>query len=482
VRIGTRIFLANLVVVAIGFLFLLSWLVDDLELQYRKATEEPLVDASRILAFIAGSTVKDGEIDVDMFADVFEDVKSRTFLAKIYDFEKRAVDYKIYMTDSTGKVLFDSHDSDNVGKDFSGWNDVYLTLRGEYGTRTTRETPDDPKSSVMYVASPISVDGELAGVLSVGKPTRAANEFVEESRRKIIIGGTFVCGLVILFSMIVSGAVTRPVQKLTDYAQAVRDGRRVELPSLGRSEMGKLGAAFEEMRDALEGKKYVENYVQTLTHEIKSPLSAIRGAAELLGEGVPPEKQKRFLRNIRSETERVRAVVEKLLLLASLESKKNIEEVERLDLFDIVKDVKNDMLPILEKKRLSLEMSADEGCLFEGDRFLVRHAILNLLQNAVDFSPEEGRITAALKKKDGFIEIRVCDQGPGIPEYALEKVYGRFYSLKHPDTGKKGSGLGLSLVREVAELHRGGIVLDNAPDRGAVATLSLPVVHGESTA
>jgi two-component system sensor histidine kinase CreC len=445
-KIRTRISLGNLVVVGVGFLLLLMWLVDDLEPQYRKATEEPLVDASRILASIAGITVKDGEIDIGMFRDIFEDVRSRTFSAKIYDFEKQTVDYRVYMTDSAGKVLFDSHDA-------------------------------------VYVASPIMIEGELVGVLSVGKPTRAANEFVQGSKRKIIVGGTLVCVLVIFLSMMVSSAVTRPVQTLTEYAEAVRDGKRVELPPLGRSEMGNLGAAFEDMRDALEGKKYVENYVQTLTHEIKSPLSAIRGAAELLSEGVPPEKQEQFLRNIHGETERIRAVVEKLLLLASFESKKGIKEVERLDLSDIVKDVRHGILPILEKKRLTLEISGDEGCTFQGDRFLARHAVLNLMQNAADFSPEGGRITATLKKRvDGFVELQVRDQGPGIPEYALQKVYGRFYSLKHPDTGRKGSGLGLSLVREVAELHAGSVTLDNASDGGAVATLALPVIHSEPTA
>ena len=482
-KIRTRISIGNLLVVGIGFFLLLMWLVDDLEPQYRKATEEPLVDASRMLASIAGSTVKNGEIDIELFRAAFEEVSTMTFLAKIYDFEKRRVDYRVYMTDLSGSVLFDSHDASNVGKDFSKWNDVYLTLKGEYGTRTTHEEPEDQTSSIMYVASPIMVNDEIAGVLSVGKSTRATNEFVQSSKQKILISGTLVCILVILFSMVVSRAVTRPVQTLTEYAEAISDGKRVDLPPLGRSEMGKLGSAFEEMRDSLEGKKYVENYVQTLTHEIKSPLSAIRGAAELMSEGVPPEKHKQFLSNIQSETERIRAVVERLLLLASFESKKNIKEIERLDLLELVNDVKHDMLPIFEKKRVSLKISGNEECTFEGDRFLVRHAVLNLIQNAVEFSSEGGLITTSMKNRtDGFVELQVCDHGPGIPEYALEKIYDRFYSLKHPDTGRKGSGLGLSLVKEVADLHMGNILLVNASEQGAVATLLLPIVHSGPTA
>jgi two-component system sensor histidine kinase CreC len=482
-RIRTRIFIGTLVVVGVGFLLLLLWLVDDLEPQYRKATEEPLVDASRILASIAGNTVKDGEIDVGMFRRVFDDVKSRTFSAVIYDFEKRMVDHRVYMTDSSGKVLFDSHDEDNLGRDFSKWNDVFLTLRGEYGTRTTHENPEDPESSVMYVASPIMVDGELVGVLSVGKPTQAANEFVKSSKRKILIGGTVICLLVIFFSMVVSGMVTRPVQTLTGYAGAVRDGKRVELPQLGRSEIGKLGKAFEEMRDALEGKQYVEHYVQTLTHEVKSPLAAIRGAVELLKEDMPQEQRERFLANIDSEAGRVQGVVEKLLLLSSLESRKAIHEAEDIDLVEVVEDALRSLRPIAEKKDLRVEFGQKEKAEFEGDRFLVRQAVSNLIMNALEFSPEGETVALGVRsREDGLVVFSVRDKGPGVPDYALERVHERFYSLKRPYTGRKSSGLGLAIVREVAELHGGWSGLENAADGGAVATLTLPREHRTDTA
>jgi two-component system, OmpR family, sensor histidine kinase CreC len=481
-RIQTRIFLGILVIIGISFYVLVSWMVNDLKPQYRKITEESLIDTSRILSSIAAMNTKEGKVDIKIFRKTFEDIHSKSFSAKIYDFIKQEVDFRVYITDTSGKVIFDSDNGRDEGKDYSQWIDVRRTLRGEYGARTSRENPGDP-SSIMYIASPIIVDGRTIGVLSVGKPTRTANRFVESSKKRIVIGGTIVCFSVVLIGLLLSRMLSKPIQQLTAYANSIRDGKRDTLPKLGNSEVGELGEAFEEMRDALEGKKYVENYVQTLTHEVKSPLSAIQGAVELLKENMPQEQQAHFLSNIKNESERIKTIVEKLLLLSSLESKKNIHDIEHLNMNEIIADVRKDLLPLLDAKKMVFEVKGDNESLFEGDRFLIRQAVVNLLQNAIDFSPEGGKIIVNISNMPvGFVELSVQDGGSGIPEYALEKVFERFYSLKRPDTGRKSSGLGLSLVKEVALLHQGTIALKNAPDKGVIATLRIPVRQSYPTA
>jgi two-component system sensor histidine kinase CreC len=100
----------------------------------------------------------------------------------------------------------------------------------------------------------------------------------------------------------------------------------------------------------------------------------------------------------------------------------------------------------------------------------------NLLQNAVDFSPEGGRILVTLTGDAQSIKVRVTDEGPGIPDYALDRVCDPFYSLQRPDSGEKSSGLGLTFVRNVAELHGGHVSVENGPRGGAVATLTLRTV------
>ena len=480
-RIRSRVFLGILIVVGIGFAFLLNWMLDDVSPQYRKVTEEPLVDAARVLASVAAMTVRDGQIDAPLFRSVFKDAYSRSFTARIYDFVKSSVDFRVYITDVMGTVVFDSatgpegEPGRDEGKDYSRWRDVYLTLRGAYGARSTRTHPDDPESSVMYVAAPIIVQGETVGVLSVGKPTRSATQLTNRAKRSILIAGTGTCLVVIIVGLAVSGMILRPIQRLTTYAEAVRDGKRVSLPPLGRSEMRTLGRAFEEMRDALEGKQYVESYVQHLTHEIKSPVAAIQGAAELLKEEMPGERRDKFLHNILSETQRIQTVIEKLLLLASLENRKAIQEASPLCLNDIVQEAADSLIPLLTAKDVSLDIRSDAAAPFQGEHFLVRHAVVNLLQNAVDFTPAGSTITVTVRRAQEAVELQVQDEGPGIPAYAQERVFERFYSLPRPDTGVKSSGLGLSLVREVALLHGGTIDLSNAPRQGAVARLVFPL-------
>jgi two-component system sensor histidine kinase CreC len=318
--------------------------------------------------------------------------------------------------------------------------------------------------------------GLLLGVLTVGKPLRNVNALVAYAKRKVLLAGISIGIAVLALGLVISGMILRPIRTLTAYAQAVRDGHRVTLPPLGRSEIGTLGAAFEAMCDALEGKQYVEHYVQTLTHEIKSPLAAIQGAAALLQEAMPPEHRQRFVHNIQLEARRIHTLIEKLLLLAALENRKAIDAVEVVPLGAIVQEVQDSLLPLITAKDLRLELHGEVCASFQGEPFLVRQAVANLLHNAVEFTPRAGRITLTVHRDAAAVTMTVHDSGPGIPAYAAARVFERFYSLPRPDTGKKSSGLGLSLVREVAVLHGGTVTLTNAPGGGAVARLSFPLI------
>ena len=111
----------------------------------------------------------------------------------------------------------------------------------------------------------------------------------------------------------------------------------------------------------------------------------------------------------------------------------------------------------------------------EGDPFLLRRAVSNLLDNAIDFSPPGAEVALALHVGSREARITVRDHGQGIPDYAREQVFEKFYSLARPHSQKKSTGLGLAFVKEIAGLHRGRIALDNAPRGGAIATLSLPL-------
>ncbi|MFB3886394.1 MAG: two-component system sensor histidine kinase CreC [Thermodesulfobacteriota bacterium] len=477
-RLGTRIFICYLAIFIVCFYYPVHWTLGTLRVRYLEGVEDPLVDQASILAAMVGSQIEAKEFRPEKLYQTFESIYRRPLPAKIYDFEKTRVDTRVYITDAGGKVIFDSEDRGLIGADYSNWRDIKLTLNGKYGARSTRQNLKDPTSSVLYVASPIVVDGRIAGVLTVAKPTTNINNFLKSARPRLLrIFGIFGAAAVLL-SLFVSMWITGPIRRLTRYANEVREGRRSSLPRLNRSEIGEMGKAFEKMREALEGKRYVEEYIHSFTHEIKSPLSAIRGAAELLGEEMDPQKQAHFLTNIRNEASRIQNIVDRMLELSKLENLKNLEKKERISMHSLVKTVLEGKQILLSKKNLRVSSRISSDVLIEGDAFLLYQALSNLIQNAIDFSPAGGRIELAGQSGTGRFRFSVRDYGPGIPEYAKARVFEKFFSLQRPDTAGKSTGLGLNFVREVAVLHRGEVSLENCVGGGACATLTLPHAIG----
>ena len=473
--IRVRLCTAFLLLTALGFYELVRWNANEVRPRYLETVEESIVDTAILLASHVSSQATEGTIPTDDLRAAFDEARKRQFSAKIYDIMKTRLDLRVYVTDARGRVIFDSNHGKDEGKDYSRWNDVYLTLKGKYGVRSTRIDPEDPRTSSLYVAAPILVRGEIAGVLTVCKPARSVNLFIRNAKINTVIAGIIACAVVVVVGMALSLWITWPIGKLTRYARAVRDGKRVSAPRLGRSEIGDLGAAFEEMRKALEGKQYVEGYVSALAHQMKSPLSAIRGSAELLEEEMPPEDRRRFLRNLRSETERIQDIIDRMLQLSTLENRNALREVEDVDLGTLLAEILESLRPVLSKKRLRAALDAPVRVSVRGERFLLRQALLNLLENGVAFSPEMGELSIVLRQTENAATVQILDNGPGIPAYALDKVFDRFYSLPRPDTGKKSSGLGLAFVREAAELHGGRVAIENRPEGCARAVLILPL-------
>jgi two-component system, OmpR family, sensor histidine kinase CreC len=470
-----RIFIVVLLIYAAGIAFLLYRLLGDLDPRYRESAEESLVETAQLMAAVVEQDLRDGAIDVARLEPLFRNVYARPFEANIFGITKNRVELRMTVTDRSGRVLFDSLGR-ATGADHSQWNDVLLALRGRYGARSTPDVAGDPRTAVMYVAAPVRWQDTIVGAVSVGKPVQSFGQFVEAARAKTLTVGIFSAVAVVLLALIVSLWLVRPLGLVTDYVRYVRSQRRVDLPRLARRALDLLGTAYQEMRDALAGRNYVADYVQTLTHEVKSPLSAIRGAAELLQEaGMPEAERQRFLANIRRETGRIQELVDRMLELTALESRRTLPHVAPVALRGLLEETVAAAATAAALRGIRVHLLAPQDAIVEGDAFLLRRAFSNLLDNAVDFSPADGEVSVTLERLARSAVVRVRDHGPGIPPYAVERVFEKFYSLERPHSRKKSTGLGLSFVREIAALHHGRIALENAEPAGAVASLSLPL-------
>lgn len=479
-KVRTRIIIGLLLITGLGFYYLTNWIINDLRPHYLKSMEESLYDTSTLLASLLSATLKNDSINTSDLQKGFNEAYQRDLTAVIYDLKKTKTNIRVYVTNKTGIVIYDSQNGKDEGKDYSQWNDVIRCLKGKYGARSSRMNEQDENSSVLYVASPVMNNNEIIGCLTVCKPVKSINIFIFKARDKIMVGGAIAGITVIILGILLSLWVTWPINKLTNYAHKISLGENVSLPKLGtfmkrsHSEISIMAQAFEEMRETLEGKKYIEQYIQTLTHEIKSPLSAIQGASELLSEEMPKHQQIKFLKNIKNESTRIRSIVEKLLQLSSLENRKVLQNIELINLNNLIEDIKTSLEPVLTQKQIQFNSNCDKDITISGELFLLRQSIENIINNAIDFSPINGNIDIKISKNNSNINIEIFDEGIGIPEYALDKIFNRFYSLCRPNSDKKSSGLGLSFVKEAITLHRGQISIDNKSPKGTACNIILP--------
>ena len=275
-RLGIRIFLVYFLFVGLAGYFLLNTVREQIRPVVRQSSEETLVDTANLLAEILRDDVKAGTLSQSRLPQVLKAYGSRSPGAQIWGLAKNQVSHRIYVTDAKGIVLLDSS-GEALGKDYSQWNDVLLTLRGQYGARSTRSDPNDESTSVMHVGAPIIDDGKIIGVVTVAKPNSSLQPYIDRSERRLLTLGLGLIGLGLLIGAALSWWLARSLRRLARYAQAVSEGERAALPHYKGGELAHLAQAVERMRTQLEGKAYVERYVHTLTHELKSPLAAIRG-------------------------------------------------------------------------------------------------------------------------------------------------------------------------------------------------------------
>jgi len=457
----------------------LSWYIVDNALErlndgMRQSAESIMVDLSHILA----ATIE-SEIDANQQLSlaqhsqpidrIFNNIKRRTIDAKIYKVTKTQVDTDVYVTNAIGEVIFDST-GQNLGADYSQWRDVRLTLEGGYGARTsfkdqTKIEDDDEK--IMVVAAPLKTEGNIVGVVSVVKSINSLEGHLRTESDQLKHYTLILVMIAILVSYFLSQWFTHSLKKISDYATTMASGKKTEQPEFWDKRLDNLSSSVTNLRNQLDGKEYVENYIHSLTHELKTPITSIRGAAELLLEDMPPEEQKRFIGNIHASNSRMAQLVEKMLSLAKLESQ--TELVDRVDF-----DVSSTIGRLLEERQATLSQKSiqlsfvQKSYVVNGDRVLIRQAIANLLDNAIDFCSPEGKIEINLGKEqnvDTDYRVSIFNQGDLIPDYALPRIYERFFSLprNHSDSliNAKSTGLGLSFVQEIMKLHDGRIDVEN---------------------
>jgi len=335
--------------------------------------------------------------------------------------------------------------------------EVRRAFRGERAsyTRVRERSPE----VLLFVAEPVMEARRVIAVVYVVRSTQPVLLELYRIRRGLIS----VLSVAIVFTALVSLAlgvtISRPLSKLSRAAQRIARGEReVPVPLVGSGEIRELSESFATMTHELDARmRYISDFAADVAHEFKSPLTSIRGAAELLSEGAAedPGARERFLRNIELDVQRLDRLVSRLLELSRIEASQ--DDKADVDLVPLVHDVARrastpEVAVRVVRAPASVRVPAREAD--------VVTALLNLCDNAVRFSPPGAEVCLCLDAGPQAVQLRVCDHGPGVPEAHRARIFDRFFTT---DAEREGTGLGLAIASAVAAAHGGSLTLETEP-------------------
>lgn len=510
-----RIWLAVALVLVICGVVAFTQLFGYVKPTAQQVIEDTLLDTSKFLAANLQLPLSSGQL----YDDTYQAKLDTAFIgipATDSDIEPEYKhdsysSFRVYVTDKTGIVIYDSlpEPDNDEGQDYSRWNDVYLTLSGQYGARSTTQNRNQRDGTIMYVAQPIKDEaGALIGVVSVGKPVASVLPYLDNTRNRMFITALLMSIAALILAGLVAWWLKQSITLVTQYTSALAEDTKKPYFYLGH-ELNSLTDTIESMKHQLENRAYVTEYVHTLTHELKSPLTAIRASSELLEDnGLDEEDQQMLIQTIGEQSIKMQQLIDRLLLLAKIEQptfKLNRQLTPLLPLLqNLAKDntakLQQQHLPPIEiyiyDKQVAEHAMSSPNMLSPNmlspnilantsvfaDQFWLVQVLQNVLDNAIHFA--KSIVIIDIHHTPQTVTIDIFNDGKLLPDYAVDKAFDRYFSLSHHSqpahhsqsqnqnlesdspnpshsTMKKGTGLGLTLVKQVIEHHGGDVTINN---------------------
>jgi two-component system, OmpR family, sensor histidine kinase ChvG len=329
-----------------------------------------------------------------------------------------------------------------------------------------------PAAVFLFLAEPVRDHGLVRGAVYITRSTTPVLQEMHRIRRGLTMVLALALTLTAGMTLVLAWTISRPLERLAHAARRIAAGDSgLDVPVAGGGEISELGEAFQEMTRKLEARhRYISAFAADVAHEFKSPLTSIRGAAELLAEGAADDldARQRFLENIALDAARLDRLVSRLLELSRIDA--SDESPVLVDLEALVRRaVERSQGP---DGNVVLEYSSSIPVIFARPADL-ETALLNLLDNALKFSPPGVPVIVQVsgRARERFVTITVEDRGIGIPEANLSRIFARFFTT---DADRSGTGLGLAIVKSVALALGGSVDVHSALGQGTRFTLRLP--------
>jgi len=335
---------------------------------------------------------------------------------------------------------------------------------------------------VLTVPIVSTAGNEVIGYLQLGTSLTTVNLVAQTLLIMLLVGGLLAVIVAAIIGYIVAGAALSPLDQVTQTAIQITsaDDLSRRIPLLGRQtdEVGKLIQAFNATMERLEGLFNTQKrFLADVSHELRTPLTAIRGNVDLIRQfGVADEES---LDAISTEVDRLTRLVRDLLLLAQAETGKLPLSRDAVELDTLMLEVFR-QAKVLAGERVNVRIGNEDQARVEGDRDRLKQVLLNVVANALEHAPDGSEVRLALKCEGQLAELSVVDEGPGIPEDELSRIFERFYRRDPSRNRNKGSGagLGLSIAYWITRHHGGDIRVESSVGEGTTFVISLPLLEG----
>jgi heavy metal sensor kinase len=322
--------------------------------------------------------------------------------------------------------------------------------------------------------------------VEVGTPAAPAEETFEHVLTLLAIGLPVAVCVAVAGGFVLVRRSLEPVQRMARKAEEITLHNLSERLPAGHSgdEIEELSVSLNHMisrlQDAVDGSK---QFIADASHELRTPLTVMRGELESLAQAPDlAHEMRETLGSVLEEVERLGEIVESLFALSRLDAGEAHAQWLRFDLAELAATTAEQMGLLAEDKQVRVECASTPGVMVEGDRARLKQVIVNLLDNAIKYTPSGGRVRLSVRRDDGHAVLDVSDDGVGIPAEALPHVFKRFYRVDDSRSRQQGgAGLGLAIVKSICTAHGAEVEVASTPGKGSTFRIRQPLAVSVAT-
>lgn len=337
----------------------------------------------------------------------------------------------------------------------------------------------------LMVAVPMRQSGNITGVVVLFRPESVIQTGFHQQEWLLVLAGMGAIFMALGFTVVLSKRIAQPLKQMAAATKELGKGNyEMKLPVEGEDEVANLGESINELAKNLNHLETSrKEFLADISHELRTPMSYIRGYSQVLEEGLAqsPDEVQKYLRIINDESKRLEHLVDDLFVLAQADAGMLTVEKQPTKLDEIVRQVVERMQKKAGDKQIQIRLVSPSLPIVFVDPTRMEQVLINLVDNAIRYTPTKGQIIVQSKIEGKWLEVSVSDTGIGIPKEELPRIWDRLYRVeKSRSRARGGTGLGLAIVKQIVELHGGEVMAESVETQGTTMRFRIPYLSVEN--